>query len=161
MKVTRFGTLNVDGSVDHEVGEGASAAILKLEDDQVLYARDTIRTHSSSDAEMHAFTLGLQLAEEHQVTDLVVYSDFDPLIRALNGTGKYPRGFEGVETKLAAFTSVAGVFIERSENGHADLMARSLRVKKPRVLNGSRGIPAFKPVKSRGLGSRRGNGFRR
>jgi ribonuclease HI len=162
----KFGTLNVDGSTDHEWGEGSAAAILKLPDsNEVFFARERVKTFVSSDAEMHAFRIGLGLAREHGVSHLVVYSDFEALVRAVNADGRFPRGFEGVAVEVAEFCEVTGVFIEREDNGHADLLARSFRSRKPRMIGGVKSAPFVRGGVGGKFGrrsvSRRGNGFRR
>lgn len=128
-------TLTIDGSCDHLTRRAGAAAVLKLPDGTTASATEAITTDKSSEAELHALEIGLELAAERQVTHLIVYGDSQGVTEAVNGRARFPKTRAGrLRDLLNSFHEVTAVHVSREEN-NADLYARLAR---PDDLGGRR-----------------------
>jgi len=120
-------TLSVDGSCDQRTGRAGAAAILTLPNGDTHQATETITTTKPSDAEIHALKIGLKLAARHQVTELLVYSDNQPITDAINGYARFPQEHhEHLTALLERIPSIEAVHVDRDDNP-AHLHARVAR----------------------------------
>ena len=120
-------TLTIDGSCDHITRRAGAAAVLKLPDGTTASATESITTSKSSEAELHALEIGLQLAAKRHVTHLIVYGDNEGVTEAINGRARFPKPRAGrIHELLTRFREVTAVHVSRDEN-NADLYARLAR----------------------------------
>lgn len=120
-------TLTIDGSCDHKTHQAGAAALLKLPDGTTDSATEAITTDRSSEAELHALQIGLELAARRHVTHLIVYGDNQGVTEAINGRARFPQTRANrIHDLLKRFHEVTGVHLDRSDNS-ADLYARLAR----------------------------------
>ena len=85
-------------------------------------------TTTNNVAEYEALVLGLEIARDRGISDLVVYSDSELLVRQMNGIYrvKHPNIkplFERATALRASFSSLDVRHVPRAENAHADELA--------------------------------------
>lgn len=120
-------TLTIDGSCDQKTHQAGAAAILKLPDGTRASTMEALTTNKSSEAEVHALKIGLELAAEHHITHLIVYGDNQSVTDAVNGHARFPHGTRNrMRELLKGFQEVHAVHLDRNDN-NADLPARLAR----------------------------------
>lgn len=126
-----FATLTIDSSCDHRTHTAGAAAVLKLPDGNIHTTEETITTAKSSEAELHALQIGLELAAQHNIRHLVVYSNYQPVIDAINGHARFPKTRAlRLKAQLGHFPDITGVHLPRHESPAA-LPARLARPSPP------------------------------
>lgn len=135
-------TLTIDGSCNHQTRHAGAAAILKLPDGTSASATEALTTSKSSEAELHALQIGLELAAQHHITHLIVYGDSEGVTDAINGLARFPKTrAEHLHELLRSFKEVHAVHLDRKDN-QADLHARLAR---PDDFTGRRRRPQRDP----------------
>lgn len=112
-------------------GRGARAAVLYVDDREVDYRAERLDAVTNIVAEHLAIQLGIQLALEHGVTDLLMWNDSQSPVKHV--TGEYKVREEHLKPLVAKtvemieqFDSFKLEWVPRSETGRPDALCREV-----------------------------------
>ncbi|KXK27292.1 MAG: 14.7 kDa ribonuclease H-like protein [candidate division WS6 bacterium OLB20] len=120
------GRLFTDGGARGNPGPAGLGAILFAEDHRMLgfdarYGGEL----TNNQAEYRALLMGLDLAIEHGIRDLLVYMDSELAVKQMKGEYRVKNDDIAqlktqVDARLAKFDSVGFIHVPREQNRHAD-----------------------------------------
>lgn len=123
--------LFTDGGARGNPGPAAGAAILYNNEGVVMCkGSEYYGTATNNQAEYRALMLGLTLAVENNISDVVAFLDSELVVKQLNGQYKVKDSalaslFSAVKNLESKFSSVTYSHIPRSQNKEADLLVNT------------------------------------
>ncbi|MBX9622492.1 MAG: ribonuclease HI family protein, partial [Gemmataceae bacterium] len=149
-------TMHIDGAARGNPGPAAYAVVLARPGEPAVEEAETIGTATNNVAEYTALVRGLELAAEHGVKALAVFSDSELLVKQMAGEYRVkhpdllPLYQEAVRLRRG-FDAVTITHVRRAQNARADALCNE-------ALDGKRGknaSPAPGPAAGVGQGPSR------